>query len=59
MKRCDAVEQAKGYIKGIKTAKEIIDRIDREHPEYPMPMELWCDLKAEIGKAEDFIGEER
>ena len=57
MKQSDLIEQAKGYIKGIKTAIKIIDKIDFEHPEYKMPMEMWCRLRAEVGKAEDFLEE--
>ena len=57
MKQSDFIEQAKGYVKGMQTAIKIINKIDREHPEYKMPMEMWCRLRAEVGKAEDFLAE--
>lgn len=55
MTKEEAIEQAIGYKKGIQKAEEIINRIDLEHPEYPIPLEMWKRIRTELGKADDFL----
>lgn len=53
----DAIIRAESYKQAMEKAIKIIDKVDMEHPEYPMPMELWARLRKEIGDAETYLYE--
>lgn len=55
MTKYDAIQRAIQHKRAMKRAIKIINYIDRQHPEYPMPMEMWTLLEKEVGDADTFL----
>lgn len=57
MKQSESLAYAEGYKAGLERAWAIFRKIDQEHPEYPMPMELTGRMARAKGEVEDYLYE--